>query len=313
MDATVGHAAGDVTGAVLADPRRFSLLQALHLLEGASHDLNDHVRLRPAPALSFPTGDIRAGRIDHLGRLELEVSCLGLIGVDAAMPHQFLDASVCDTPSALRLRDFLSIFNHRLYLLFYRAWCSGRLDFAGATGFPGPLHPFDSLRRPAESGSGPQGSTAPGERSCGASRLTALVMQTTGLGCVQVDDRLADWIPIPNGFALGGDNPLRLAETVVLGDRLFVAGSHVRVSVGPVPVDHAPALFPEQDTGKRLLRLLRRYSPNHQSVQLRIIIESTPRPLPALGRDCVCIGRNTWVGGGGSRVGEVQIVARGNA
>lgn len=112
---------------LLKSGSRYSYFQAMRLLyrlvASGSHD---RIRTRPELSFSFPSSDI--SDIKYIqgkdeGRYDITATFLGLYGVSSPLPNfytedLFLEAS----EDRSTCRDFLDIFNERLYELLFRCW-----------------------------------------------------------------------------------------------------------------------------------------------------------------------------------------------
>src|SRR5512146_1022934 len=117
----------------------FDFFQAVRLLErffpegkspGEAVDIaEEQIRFRPHNGLAFPATDVRG--VEHLEgvqeRARITATFMGLYGIGSPLPVYFYDSVATETEESKPLRDFLDMFNHRLYSLFYRSWRKYRL------------------------------------------------------------------------------------------------------------------------------------------------------------------------------------------
>lgn len=79
----------------------------------------DQIKLKTAVDLGFPANDIK--RIDQNGqRLEVELTVLGLLGVDSPLPLYMVVAGLREGQNAWR--TFINLINDYLYKLLFRCW-----------------------------------------------------------------------------------------------------------------------------------------------------------------------------------------------
>jgi len=144
MAGQAGQPPADLTAELLTKGHEFSFLQVLRLLRLLGHaaetpedpaapvPANRTLRIRPDNSLSFPAADIAA--IEKTDGEEpgfrVTATFLGLYGHASPLPtfytEDLLEDETSDEPAT---RDFLDIFNHRLFALFFRCCLKYRLFF----------------------------------------------------------------------------------------------------------------------------------------------------------------------------------------
>ncbi|PKN04596.1 MAG: type VI secretion system baseplate subunit TssG, partial [Deltaproteobacteria bacterium HGW-Deltaproteobacteria-9] len=140
----VGLSTFDIANELVEKGRRFSFVQVMRLMRLLGHGpetLEDahtfarqtqSLRIRPQNSLSFPASDVAS-----IERAEGETpgflvnaSFLGIYGPASPLPTFYTEDLIqqeADEESAVR--DFLDIFNHRLFTLFFRCSMKYRLFF----------------------------------------------------------------------------------------------------------------------------------------------------------------------------------------
>ena len=86
----------------------------------------------------FPPSDIK-GIKENRGVFELTLTFMGLVGVSSPLPLYFSEYIARYEDNSQPLVDFLNIFNHRCYSLFYRAWKKYRFLTSFSLREQGPL------------------------------------------------------------------------------------------------------------------------------------------------------------------------------
>jgi type VI secretion system protein ImpH len=311
-----------IVAALLADARGFAFFQAVRLLEasipGGLRPAYDRgrdaarVELRPHDGLAFPATDVHHAEPltgTHRG-IRLALSFHGLYGVDAPLPGYVGAAVASAEPEARALRDFLDIFNHRLYTLFYESWRKYRPSVdgrpAGAEAHrrrvfclaglgapvgeplaaspitPSRLAPFAALlRTPVRTADG----------------LLRLVRHFFPDITVTIDENVPRWVAIPERPRLGAAAaPMTLGKTALLGSRVLDVAGGFRLSLGPLTWPQYQRFRPRGDDAVVLAELVRLYAPDslHYDVELRI--SAAELPLTTLGSPTNRLGRTTWVG-----------------
>ena len=105
----------------------FQLLRSLKAKYGNDFIHNKEVKLNCADALSFPSRDFS---IEYLNNRPSKVvfNFMGLFGVDGCLPSYFNELLHDPQNNTQPLKNFLDIFHHRIYELFFKAWQSQQPD-----------------------------------------------------------------------------------------------------------------------------------------------------------------------------------------
>ncbi len=296
---------------LLENAPAYEFYQALQLVEAdaagsrpSPAGVTGEVRLRPAPEISFPAGDIRRCSLDEQGRLDFELNFSGLYGVDSPLPHYFLDTVAEGDDPGLVLRAFLDVFNQRLYQLHYLAWkkfhCPGQ---------PGQRSVYDRYLKALGGADTPPVCESLayagliGSRVKNAQALTGLLEDYLQMP-VALRQYAPCWVRLDSVPALGGSEQLALGENTLLGDRVLDLGRKILIRVGPVCLEQARTLLPGQKGAAELGRLIRQYL--DPTVQFDLDLEIRPQSGAAtrLGHSEVILGWTSWLGNMG-REGNV--------
>ena len=113
----------------------FCFFQAVNLLEeyfGSNIKSEDplesgRIRFSANPEIVFPSGDIRSTQINSGNAVQFYLSFMGLLGISSPLPHYFTEYGAKNRDDNCALVDFLNIFDHRMYTLFYKAWKKYRI------------------------------------------------------------------------------------------------------------------------------------------------------------------------------------------
>lgn len=112
---------------------RSSFFALVSFLERVSNDAarvgsaepprREAIRFRHDPDLIFPTGDVHDVQAsdDEPTRFDVLCTFLGLSGSASPLPLHMTESVLFDAADEGAQRDFLDVFHHRLYSLFYRA------------------------------------------------------------------------------------------------------------------------------------------------------------------------------------------------
>jgi type VI secretion system protein ImpH len=301
---------------LLEEGYRFRFFQAVRFLEllypeaptpGETTDVEkERIQLLPSTALVFPATDVK--EISRLkgDRVRVRSTFLGLYGIDSPLPYYFYDTLATEDPSTFAHRDFLDIFNHRLYAFFYRAWKKYR---------PSLFHRPDgrdahSQRFLAVSGLGTPHATddVPGpplRPAALAGILGARARHAPGLKMVlkayfkgmevEIIENVSRWVPITEPGALGAGE-LRLGQNATIGERVHDRSGKFRVRLGPMELDSYLGLLPGGAQSDTLQRLVRLYAPDYLDYDVELRLRTDDLPPTQLGDPSTKLGLTTSLG-----------------
>jgi len=125
---------------LLEKAHEFSFFQVMRLLRlliskpeilGTKESVDEeHIRVRPELSLSFPPADVaKVEETDPERPLySITATLLGLYGSSSPLPNFYTEDLLDEASEDMSVtRDFIDIFNHRLYLLLFRCWTKYRL------------------------------------------------------------------------------------------------------------------------------------------------------------------------------------------
>ncbi len=319
MNATY-HTMPSIVDRLLKEGYLFDFFQATRLLEhvvddrlassGQAGTEADRVRIRPHTGLAFPATDIRSIEIpdETPRRAIVTVTFMGLYGVDSPLPVYFYDSIATEAEQTKPLRDFLDIFNHRLYTLFYRSWKKYRpalhyvpakldtysqraLCLAGLGTKNAAVQPYvPSLRFAALAGHLLS-------RARNAASLRCLLMDFfEGIG-VAIQENVPRWVPIPQRMHMGkGPFRMILGSTSTIGKRVFDLSGKFRVVLGPLTMAEYLGFLPGGDQAKVLHFLIRLRAPDYLEYDVRLELRSAEIPVLTLSNMKTKLGLTTWLG-----------------
>ncbi|RPH32183.1 type VI secretion system baseplate subunit TssG, partial [bacterium] len=299
----------------------FDFFQAVRLLElflsggkspGETSDLKDErIRFRPHHGLAFPAADVRS--IERLSgnpeRARITATFMGLYGVDSPLPGWFHEPIAMEADHAQPLREFLDLFNNRLYALFYRSWAKYRLFQC----YSRPSGRRDLLLRVLSlSGLGTQGSTDDAEiravhLAAFAGMLSLRVRNAEGL-CnmlaellegipVTVLENVPRWVVIPKRNQLGRTNkqPFVLSITSSLGQRVNDISGKFRIVLGALTLEQYVSLLPGGDRTKTVNYVVRLYVRDPLDYDVQLKLKTSEIPQLRLGDRALKLGLTTWL------------------
>ncbi len=288
---------------LLENAPAYEFYQALQLVEADAAGSRPHsagvageMRLRPAPELSFPAGDIRRCTLDEQGRLDFELNFSGLYGVDAPLPHFFLDTVAEGDDPGLVLRAFLDVFSQRLYQLYYLAWKKAHCHdhHRQSSLYDRYLKALSGCDTPPVDESLAYAGLI-GSRVKNGQALTGLLEDYLQMP-VDIGQYAPCWVRLDSVPSLGGQEELALGENTLLGDRVLDLSRKILIRIGPVSLHEARTLLPGQKGGAQLGKLIRQFL--DPTVQFDLDLEIRPESGAAtqLGHSEVILGWTSWLG-----------------
>ncbi len=299
---------------LLENAPEYEFYQALQLVEADAaesrpglSEVNGNIRLRPAPEISFPAGDIRRCQLDKTGRLDFELNFSGLYGVDSPLPHFFLDSVAEAAESGLVLRAFLDVFNQRLYQLHYLAWKKfhGHRGQGQASLYARYLEALGGLEAPKLERSLAYAGLI-GSRAKNKQGLIGLLEDYLQLP-VEICQYAPCWVRLDQVPDLGGPEPLVLGENALLGDRVLDLSRKILLQIGPVSLAKAKTLLPGQVEAKELGQMVRQYLDPTMEFDLELQIQPGNGAANQLGQQDVILGWTSWLGDIGRQGNRIHL------
>jgi type VI secretion system protein ImpH len=263
------------------------------------------VSVRPHDGLAFPAADVR--RADWIAgdrpELRLVVTFMGLYGVDSPLPSYF--GAAAGDEEAQALRDFLDIFNHRLYLLLFRSWAK----YHGALGGASAAAAHERrLARLAGLGAPDPERTLPVHRLLPfAASLRDRVRNSEGLRRliegllpgveVRIAEHIPRWVTIADRPRVGRrDTTAALGDTALLGQRLLDVSGKFRIVLGPLSWTQFEALHSGGRDARALAEIVALYAPDRLDYDVELRISTAELPITRLGCPSNHLGLTTWAG-----------------
>lgn len=313
-----------VFGALFRHGSRFDFFQAVRLLEiyfpeapgpGETSEVRrERIRLRPDAALVFPAADIKRVVALEAKREEervarVEVTFMGLYGVASPLPVYFYEDLASGYAETEALRDFLDIFNHRLYAYFYRAWKKYRPALRARIR---PDEP-DAERYLATAGHATGGAVqdiplpnpmrvaafacwlSPRVRHAeGLQKLLAAVLRDIP---VAIQENVLRSVRIPNRPRMGEEGGgFGLGSSAVIGARVKDVSGKFRVRLGPMSFAAYRSFLPGAARAVLLDFAVRLYAPDYLDYDVELQLDTSQIPPTRLGDTTVQLGLTTWLG-----------------
>ncbi len=279
---------------------------------------DDAVRLGQRPFMNFALHDFNgASWVQGLAGQclpKLHIQNFGLLGPNGALPYHLTEHAYTRIHhfDDHTFTEFLDVFHHRVYSLFYRAWSQAQPQVAFTT--LGAFNPFTRRlgqlvgARPGAplDEPPPQASAQPNLPARGAlvrhglpdhftrSSKTLEGLQALlhmGLGCaVRVHPFQGQWLTLRSPHRPWGQG----LQRCMLGRRAWDCQSLIGIQVGPMPYAAYKAFWPGGAQRKRLHALARHYLALEYDATLHLLVDhNTIEQTPVGG---LALGRNAWLG-----------------
>ncbi len=305
--------------ALAAQPTRFTLFAALRLLEAAHAELprlgesrkavDDPVRLAQPPHLFFAPCDVSEYETADRVKPRLKQYSFGMLGPNGALPLHLTEYAhererQHDDPTFV---DFINTFQHRLISLFYRAWANAdpatNFDRPTADRFVGYLGAFLGMTQQSTRGRDDVidfaklsrcGQFAPQARS--AEGLEAILADYFELP-VAIKPFVGAWLQIPadSYCRLGGEREYALLGSgATLGKASWQCQHKFEIAIGPLSLKQYSDFLPGSRALRELRALVRFYTNDEWSWQVRLLLRDVEVPGLTLGQQGR-LGWTTWM------------------
>lgn len=310
--------------------QKFDFFQAIRRVESLATELppvghaqqarQEALRIRQTAALDFAPATIDRVDQGHDGRALLSQRCFGLLGPAGPLPlhmtQQVRDRAGHDKDHTLE--SFLSLFQHRMATLFYRAWRSSRgaiqrdrpdhdrfASYLGALSGGKPVKQQDRMHRSmpdrvkrsetrwhfsgryGSSHRNAEGLEAVVSAAVGANtRVTTFVLRQLRL---QPEDRT-----VLSTEATTRGRGGRLGRSAVLGRQVADRRSMIGMRIGPIDFQRFKRLLPGGSFHQELRELIRSYIDPGLDCRVQLVLNHQTVPRMSLGRQGI-LGRSAWV------------------
>jgi len=294
-------------------PNFFALLRHIEdahpgkpLLGTALRLRDEPVRLGQHPHLDFATQDFQREETiqsPHQGALpKFYVQNFGLLGPNGALPLHYTEHAYTRVHQwhDRTFPEFLDLFHHRAYLLFYRAWAQAQPHI----GYHRPLHNLFAQSLGSLVGHGAQTSwgreALPNHFRAGlAGHFSRRTKTSEGLACavsvctgqaVRVQPFVPQWLQLSPQAGLG-----LLGQGAMLGSRVWCAQSKITVQIGPMPYAAYLSLLPGTAGRARLVQATHAYLGFEFDCEFILLVKPEQIP-PARLNGYSQLGRTSWLG-----------------
>jgi type VI secretion system protein ImpH len=286
----------------------FDFFQAVSLLEeyydkrGTDRNplSSGRVQFAADTATAFPPSDIASVQVDKNGVVRFLLYFMGLLGVSSPLPQYFTEYATRHEGEETALSDFLAIFNHRFYVLFYRAWKKYRLfsttaerDAFGLFQKMALLAGLDETRQKKwRKIVSYAGIFAVSCRS--AEGLKTVIADYFDSIPVAIQQWVPRWAPVHDLKKMGVDAVLGL--NAMAGTHIRDTGGKFRITLGPLEKDTFETFLPDSQNVTILKEMVTLYCTD--SLDYDIVVKLKPAALipVVLGEERARLGISTSCG-----------------
>jgi type VI secretion system protein ImpH len=286
----------------------FNFFQALQVLEekllkekGIKNPLESgSIRCVPDSSLTFPPSEIK--NIEEIkGAFQLTLTFMGLVGVSSPLPLYFSEYIARHEENARPLIDFLNMFNHRCYVLFYRAWKKYRFMSCTAQ----TINPI-ARRIALLSGLDPTRLSEPeyarllsytgmfAGKCKGKSAMTALISDFFQGLPVAIKEYQPRWVEIRNPVKMGID--VQLGVNSIAGTYSRDFSGKFRVAVGPLHRDLFEQFLPNSENIKKMKELITVFLAEPLAYDIEVKLQSSELVPVVLAADNTRLGETSSLG-----------------
>jgi type VI secretion system protein ImpH len=293
--------------------RRFEVLFAdKPRLGEAMRPADEPLRIGQEPSLSFEPSAISGFTpTTKNGPARLSVAFMGMWGPNGPLPVHLTEYARQRMRNAgdKTLASFVDIFQHRILLLFHRAWAKGQptvaMDRAHADAFRLYLGAFLGLGMPAtrDRDSFPDHAKLFYAGRFGVSARNAEGLQEIVADYFQVPAAIEPfvgmWAELPeeSRWQLGVSPATgTLGRTTVVGRRVFTRDQKFRITLGPLSRDEFERTLPASSALDTLVSMVRLYTNDEWAWDVRLVLSPEATERAQLGRGSR-LGWTTRIGG----------------
>jgi len=306
----------DLIQKLTSDGQSFGFFQAVTLLEeyfrekdkDGSPIRSGRIRFSSDQSIAFPQSDIASVRTER-DTVRFFLTFLGLLGVSSPLPNYFSDYIARFGEESKPLEDFCSLFNNRLYALFYEAFRKYRFPLAAMTApflfklgcLAGTCtqNEVDAYRMLAYTG-------VLSTRRRSARGLETLVSNYFGDIPVAVTQWVARWAPVSNPTRLGSGAALGVNATV--GTEMFDLSGKFRVSLGPLKRHIFERFLEGSPNVATLKKIVAAYATDPLEFDIEVKLAASDLIPVVLGEESARLGQTSSLGTCADAAGEAYSV-----
>lgn len=268
------------------NPQSFEFYQAAKILEKYQSSSNN-LRYTSVSSLGFPVNNINSISFQENFSIEVKVAFMNLIGQNGVLPSFFTELLTQQLQAKHQvLNDFLNLLNHRVIVLFFKAWekyCANNWIREILKAIIG--NKAFQLTKAEDELLYYAGLLAQKNRT--ASNLENILSDYFGVPML-IKQFQPSWIPLNN------KNEIMLGKNSILGNYYLDFKSKFRLIIGPLLYSQFELLLPDSNRISAIKALVHRYLGCILSFDIQLIIKKSERPSLKLNQNSK-LGWNTWL------------------
>jgi type VI secretion system protein ImpH len=304
VESSKGEAVSDLIEQLEKKSRKFNFFQAVALLEEyfqkndtTVDPLNSgKIRFSPDSSTAFPPSDIASIKVDRNESINFLLSFMGLLGVSSPLPQYFSEYATKQESNQIVLSDFLTIFNHRIYVFFYRAWKKYRLvSNISKQVFSELLHNIAILSGLNENKITTNKKlfayTGIFAQTCrSAEGLKTVLSNYFGDIPISIQQWIPRWAPVPekNLKKVGADSVL--GKSSMIGTHIYDIGGKFKITLGPLEKETFETFLPEKPNTEMLKEITNDYLTDPLEFDIEVKLKPADLVPVVLGNDDAQIG-----------------------
>jgi type VI secretion system protein ImpH len=276
------------------------------------------VRFKASTGVGFPASAIQSIEDGEDGAPpEMTVNFMGLTGPQGALPLDYsLYAASRERARDHALRDFFSLFDHRMISLFYRGWAKSRADIhppqQGEAQREGDAHDWLTTQTMAVVGLSTPGLAERLSVAPSALLYYAGLLAVPSRPAAALEQMLADFFDVPCEVEqfVGAWYPLTVSAQTALGEELGALGGgavagdevwdqqgRVRIRIGPLTRRQYDDFLPGGEAHEALRALTRFFANDQFDFEIQLVLARDEAPVCQLDSDAPALplGWATWL------------------
>ena len=316
-----------VAASLMEQPGRYGFYQAVRMLERLAGGVRlghaelprrEAIRIRALDRLDFPPCDLTEITAEEnpwgqpATRYRLTASFMGVYGPASPLPTNYTEMLVRpegeeDPEDRQRVRDFLDLFHHRMFSLFYRCLSKYRyhllFESGGGDVFSRYMlaligrgtpqltqedRPVPAVRMIRYAGLLTQNPKS-------AVNLEGLLRDFLKGVPVRVSQCMGRWLRVEDRNRLGAQF-CQMGEDLIVGANVYDRTGKFRVSVRPMGIDAFKRFLPNGETMAKLRELVRLYLVDHLEFDVEVWLhgDEVPRCEMGAGPGATMLGWTSW-------------------